>query len=120
MIDNNINMRNQSLIKQIKCPRVAKSKYNTKDGWSDSSLKFVVEKAIPEVTGYMAGYNFTGLGSNESSNWKARSGFAGVDKDDEPHLYRDRVLGYNYFIPVSGKCSMQSDSGRVLGDRKSH
>ena len=109
-IDSKIQMRDQSLIKQIKCPSTAKSRYNTdfSTGLDNSSIKFVTSTMIPEISGYLVGYNFSGKGSNESQKWKARSGFQSVDRDDEPDLYRDRVLGYNYFVPLNTKCGSMS------------
>lgn len=101
-IDTSLNMRNQSIIKQIKCPSVAKVKYHTSiSDMSDSSLNFVFGKVLPEALGYTVGYNISGLGANEDSLWGARAGFEAA-KDAK--WRQDRVLGYNYFFPTGKKC----------------
>lgn len=104
-ITTDIQMRDRSLVKQIKCPKMARTTYNTSitGDFDDSSLKFVFNSMIPEVSGYMLGYNFSGVGSNDSRNASARGGFKSVG-DDENRLFRDRVLGYNYFLPMEGTC----------------
>jgi hypothetical protein len=65
-------------------------------------LGYAFGTALPETLGYMIGYNFSGAGSNDSSDFFEKAGLSGG--------YDDRVLGYNYFIKNSTCSEFEGDS----------
>jgi hypothetical protein len=101
-----------SLIKQIQCPTLAPQKLGTAE-----SISFVFGTTIPETLGYISGYNFTGLGSNDPdpddsyfSRWGQKAGVSGGYSKSK------RVLGFNYFYPKNEKCS--NTEGKCKGAQK--
>ena len=93
-----------SILKQVKCPRSAKSKYG-----KYKSIPFVIEEMIPEALGYVLGYGFTGRGSNDSKYVLQRMGVTGD--------YDDRVLGYNYFVDTNTNCSQFGSDKECAGKK---
>ena len=96
-----------SLIKQIQCPTLAPKQSDISTG---ESLLFVANTTIPEALGYISGYNFTGLGSNDpnpddsyASRWEQKAGVSGG------YAKSKRVLGFNYFYPKFETCSKNTD-----------
>ena len=92
----------QTVVKQISCPSI-ESKTDGEDG-----LGFTFGTAMPELIGYLFAYNFSGLGNNQG-DFFSKMGFESVDQSN-------RVLGYNYFLPLMSKgkpqlCSTDSLSG---------
>ena len=83
-----------SLIKQIQCPTLAPTKVSTLE-----SIPFVFGTAIPETLGYISGYNFTGLGSNDPDDG-GLSGFGQKAGLSGGYSKSKIVLGFNYFYPI--------------------
>lgn len=104
MQDGNFVPETSSILKQVKCPRTAKSKYG-----KYKSIPFVIEEMIPEALGYVLGYGFTGRGSNDSRYVLQRMGVTGK--------YDDRVLGYNYFVDTNTTCSQIGSDKECAGKK---
>jgi len=106
MVEGNFVPERSTIMRQLKCPTMAKTKYGGYD-----ALSFVTGTLIPESLGYMVGYAITGQGENTSKKATDRMGFTGV--------YGDRVLGYNYFVDPNKShlpaCSTTTSSTECQG-----
>ena len=103
-----------SLIKQIQCPTLAPKQSDMSTG---ESYLIIANTTIPEVLGYISGYNFTGLGSNDpnpddsyASRWGQKAGLSGGYSKSK------RILGFNYFYPKLETCS--NKDGPCKGEPK--
>lgn len=88
----------KGIVKQIKCPSVAKTKYNLFGG-----VDAVVNEFLPETVGYLFGYLGSGKGDfNRKSDW----GNAGIGNCCNKKKHR--VLGSNYFVNKGTVCGVNS------------
>lgn len=83
---------NESMLRQIKCPSEVPTKIKPYE-----SIEIILGDLLPEATGYVVGYQITGLGSIDSKKITDRMGFTGNENE--------RVLGNNYFIKTNRKCN---------------
>ena len=101
-----------SLIKQIQCPTLAPYDLSTGE-----SIPFVFGTTIPETLGYISGYNFTGLGSNDPEDGGV-SGFGQKSGVSGGYSKSKRVLGFNYFFPTEAKCPNLNDDDPCKNEPK--
>lgn len=94
----------KNLIRQIKCPSVAKDHYGLLEG-----IYATFAEHMPESLGYIFGYGFTGQGDyNKGNGWNNIGLFQSK---------KDRVLGTNFFQKTDKLCDTSSVPNCVNQDQ---